>query len=80
MLRISFSIFFLPNLTKCSGLLYFGYIFLVTLLTFTSVHCADKRTETSKVKIFLCLRGIGVFGYILFKVRRTIFALCSSLI
>ena len=37
MLLINFSIFFLPNFTKCSGLLYFGYIFLVTLFTLTSV-------------------------------------------
>ena len=38
MLLINFSIRFLPNFTKCSGLLYFGYISLVTLLTFRSVH------------------------------------------
>ena len=35
---INFSIFFLPSFTKCSGLKYFGYMSLVTLLTFTSVH------------------------------------------
>ena len=62
MLFINFSIFFLPNFTKCSGLLYFGYIFLVTLLTFRSVHCADKRTEVKRVNLFLCFNGIGVVG------------------
>ena len=49
MLLISLSIFFLPNFTKCSGLLYFGYIFFVTLLTLTSVVCADKATDINKV-------------------------------
>ena len=61
-LFINFSIFFLPNFTKCSGLLYFGYISFVTLLTFRSVHCADKRTEVKSVNLFLCFNGIGVVG------------------
>jgi len=26
------------------------------------VHWADKRTESNKVKVLVCLRGIGVLG------------------
>ena len=60
--RINFSIFFLPNFTKCSGLKYFGYIFFVTLLTFTSVHWAERSTEINSVKVFLLFKGTGVLG------------------
>ena len=62
MLFINFSILLLPNFTKCSGLLYFGYMLLVTLLTFRSVHCADKRTDTKRVNLLLCFKGTGVVG------------------
>ena len=34
----------------------------VTLLTFTSVVCADKATDINKVNRFLCFKGIGVLG------------------
>ena len=34
----------------------------VTLLTLSSVHCADKRTATRSVKILEWSNGIGVSG------------------
>ena len=43
-------------------ILYFKYIFLVTLFTFTSVVWADSNTDTNRVNLFLCFKGIGVFG------------------
>ena len=33
-----------------------------TLLTLTSVHCAERSTEINKVKVFLLFRGTGVLG------------------
>ena len=36
--------------------------FGVTWLTLSSVHCADKRTAISKVKLSWWSRGIGVSG------------------
>ena len=57
---INFSIFFLPNFTKCSGLLYFGYISFVTLLTFKSVHCAAFDDSGSVQLVWF--KGIKVVG------------------
>ena len=34
----------------------FGIYFFVTLLTFTSVHCAESKTEINSVKTFLLLK------------------------
>ena len=34
----------------------------VTLLTLTSVHCAESSTEINNVKVFLLLRGTGALG------------------
>ena len=33
-----------------------------TLLTFTSVHCAESRTEINSVKVFLLFKGTGALG------------------
>ena len=35
---------------------------IFTLLTFTSVHWAERRTEINSVKVFLLFRGVGVLG------------------
>jgi len=37
------------------------YIFLVTLFTLTSVHCAERTTEVNRVNLFLYFKD--VFGF-----------------
>ena len=46
----------------------------VTLLTRSSVHCADKRTAIRRVNSFEWSKGIGVSGY---KAERVSITLCA---
>ena len=32
------------------------------IFTLTSVHCADNKTDTKSVKMFLCFNGTGAVG------------------
>ena len=50
-------------------------MFLVTLFTLTSVHCAESSTDINRVKRFLLFNGITIFGYVLLRILKAIYAL-----